>query len=153
MALAQPERVVSEDGLADRAETFRREIVVAVERIHALAGACAFCDCVDAEVAGRQVVLDRAGQRREIDSAAVVERNPPGSVSLGERKGRAPGRPGVPPSRPLRGGNSDVDVDDRPIERLVANRAAYDPGLLAGEQLFNELTNRRPPAWSGRDCC
>jgi hypothetical protein len=74
-------------------------------------------------------------------------------VSLGERKGRAPGGAGVTPSRPLRLDNGDVDVDDRPIERLVANRAADDPRLLAREQLFDELTNRRPPAWSGRDRC
>ena len=74
-------------------------------------------------------------------------------MSLGERKGRAPGGAGVTPSRPFRLDKGDVDVDDRPIERLVANRTPYDPGLLAGEQLFDELTNRRPPALRGQGRC
>src|SRR5256885_5790141 len=38
---------------------------------------------VDGEVASRQVVFDRARQRREVDRAAAVERNAPGAVALG----------------------------------------------------------------------
>jgi len=149
----QPERVVAEDGLLDSPEAPRRKIVVAAERIHALTGARTFRDRIDAEVAGRQVVLDRPGKGREVNRAPVGERDPPGAVTLGEGERRAPGCSGVASSSLLRVGNCNVDVDDWPLERLVANRAADDPRLLAGEELFDELTNRRPPAWSGRDCC
>src|SRR5205085_2584655 len=86
-ASQQPERIVAEDGLVDRAQTPGREIAVTVERIHALAAAGTLCDRVDAEIAGRQVVLDRPDQRREIDRSAVGERHPPSAVALGERKG------------------------------------------------------------------
>src|SRR6185312_14819873 len=146
----QPERIVAEDGLGDGAETPRGEIVVAPKRVHALAGARALCDRVDAEIAGREIVLDRPGQRREIDRAPVGQRHSPRSVALGERKGSAPGRPGIARSSLLRLPDRDVDVHDRPFERLVANRATYDPRLLAGEQLLDQLTNRRPPASNER---
>ena len=48
---------------------------------------------------------------------------------------------------------SDVEVDDRPSERLVADSPADDPSVRAAEQLLDQLTNRRPPASPGRDRC
>src|SRR5205085_6423830 len=101
-ASQQPEGIVAEDGLADRPQPPPGEIVVAAERVHAFAAARALRDGIDAEIAGREVVLDRSVQRREIDRAPVGERHPPGAVALRERERRASGRAGVAPSRALR---------------------------------------------------
>ena len=73
------------------------------------------------------------------------------AVALGKRERRASGRTGVAPRRALRLGKRDVHVDDGPVEHPIADGAADDPGLFAGEQLFDELTNRRPPASCVRD--
>jgi hypothetical protein len=152
-AAQEPQGIVGEDRVLDGLQPLFGEVPAAVERIDRLAPADRLGDRVDAEVARRQVVLDRARQRREIDRATVLERDAPGTVALGQREGRPTGLAGIPPRCPLGLGKGDVEVDDRAAESAVADCPADDPGLVAGEQLLDELTNRRPPAWSGRDRC
>ena len=147
----EPQRIVPENGLLDGAQTPRFEVRIAAERVDLLVTARPLGDRVDGEVPSRQIVLDRPAQRREIDRPAVRERNPPGAVALGERERRASGLTGVAPRRALRLGKRDVHVDDGPVEHPVADGAADDPGVFVGEKFFDELTNRRPPAWCGRD--
>ena len=58
---------------------------------------------------------------------------------LGEREGRPAGAAGVGPRGLLWPAHRDVDVDDRPAEQLVAQCAADDPCLLAGQDLLRQL--------------
>jgi hypothetical protein len=74
-------------------------------------------------------------------------------VALRERERSSSGLTSVRASRSFRLGQSDIEIDDRPPESLIPDGAPDDPGLVAGEQLVDELTNRRPPASSERDCC
>ena len=108
-------------------------------------------DRVDREVAGREVGLDRVSQRREVDGAAVLERDAPGAVALRERE-----RSASRPASVAAGGGSrvpagDVDVDDGAPERLVADGASHQPRLLAGEELAGELKHRARSASRARD--
>ena len=149
-AAQEPQGVVLEHRLPDSAQALGLEIAVAVERVDRLSAADALGDCVDGEVARREIGLNRPGQRREVNRAPVRKGNPPGAVALGERKGRARGLAGKQPRSPLGLRQRDIDVDDRPVERVIANGTADYPGLLAREQLLDELTNRRPPALRGQ---
>jgi hypothetical protein len=137
--------------LGDGSQPVTREVVVAAERVDAVAAADALRDRVDREVARREIVLDRAGQWREVDRATVAERDAPGTVPSREGK-RGAVRPARERSCGALGlGEYDVDVDDRPSQRVISNRAADDPGFLAAEQLSDQVTNRRPPAWRATD--
>ena len=82
--------------------------------------------------------------RVALDGARTVDFTP-----LRERERRAAGAPGEPPCRPLRLGDRDVEIDDRPAEELVANRSADNPGLLFAESLPHLVTHRRPSAARG----
>ena len=72
----QPERVVREDGVADRAEPLRLEVVAPAERIDRLAAAERARDRVDGEVARGEVVLDRSGSGGSSDNGDTTD---PGS--------------------------------------------------------------------------
>jgi hypothetical protein len=74
-------------------------------------------------------------------------------VALGERKRRAPGFAGEQPGSSLGLRQRHVDVDDRPLQSVIADCAADDPSLFPREQLLDELTNRRPPALRGQGRC
>ena len=147
------QRVVLEDRRLDHTQPFRGEVRAPVERVDDLAGADPLGDRVDREVSRREVVLDRSGQRREVDGSAVLERDPPGTVLFGEWKGSPARAPREEACRALGLGEGDVDIHDRPPERLVPHGAADDPRLVVGEQFFDELTNRRPPASSAPARC
>src|SRR5207253_1088105 len=60
----EPKRIVGEDRLRDRPQGASLEIAAASERIDRLAARQGDRDRVDGEVAGREVVLDRARQGR-----------------------------------------------------------------------------------------
>ena len=93
-------------------------------------------DRVEREVARRQVVLDRAGQRREVDRPAVLERDAPRAVLLRERERRAAAALREARAPPARGSRTATSRSTTLApEQLVAHRAADDPGLLAGQQL------------------
>jgi hypothetical protein len=142
----EPQRVVLEHGGLDGTDAARGEIAVAVVGIDDLAGAHPLGDRVDREVAGGEVVLDRPAQGREVDGTVVREGDAPGPVPLGERERRALDPVREPPRRLSGLPNHHVEVEHRPFERSVANGAADDPGVLAGEQLLDQLTHRLPPA-------
>ena len=128
----------------DDSDQPRVQIGASRERIDRLAAGQRDRDRVDREVPRRQVLLDRPGERREVDGPPAVERDPPGSVPLGERKRSATGAIRIRPRSSLRLADGDVEVDELASEELVPHRAADDPGLLAGEQLGRELTHRSP---------
>ena len=93
---------------------------------------------VDREVAGGEVFLDRPGERREVHRPPVGERRPPRAVTLGEGKRRAAHRARECARRSDRVPARDVDVDDGPPEQLVAERAADDPGVTAGDRVEDQ---------------
>ena len=133
--------IVLEDRVPDGAQASRRQIGVAVERVGRLIASRPLGNRVDREIARRQIGFDRPGQRCEIDGAPILERDPPGAVALRERERRSARLASVEPGGPLGLAERDIDVDDLPVERGVANGAADDPGLLAGEEPLDELTN------------
>ena len=145
----EPERIVGEDRLRDGPQRASLEIGAARERIDGLAAGEGYRDRVDREVSRREVVLDRPSERREVDGAGPVQRDPPRPVPLRERERRATGAPGEAPCRPLRLGDRDVEVDERPSEQLVANRSADDPRRLVPERLPHLVKHRRPSAARG----
>ena len=65
-------------------------------------------------------------------------------MPLGERKRRTAGTPRILARSALRIAAGDVEIDHLAAEQVVANRAADDPGLLAGKNLLRELTHRAP---------
>src|SRR5205807_8797535 len=69
----EPERVVGEDRVRDGAERARSEVRAAAERVDRLAARERHGDRVDGEVAAREVVLERAAERREVDRPAAVQ--------------------------------------------------------------------------------
>ena len=79
--------VVLEDRPAHGPKPPRREILHPAERIDRLPAGQRARDRVDREVTRRQVVLDRARKRGEVDGAAGVQRDPPCAVPLREREG------------------------------------------------------------------
>ena len=100
-----------------------------------------------------EVVLDPVRERREVDGPAVLERDPPGSVALGERKRRAAARSRERPRGGLGLAAGHVEVDDRAAEQLVAQGAADEPALPSRERLaqpVGEISHRRTRAWLAR---
>ena len=135
----EAERVVLEDRLRDRAQAAQLDVLEAAARIDDLAAGERPRERVHGEVARREVALDRPAERGEVDRAAVLERDPPRAVLLGERERRSAGAPRVGPRGLLRPAAGDVHVDHGPAEQLVAERTTDDPGLLAGQDLLREL--------------
>jgi hypothetical protein len=140
----EPQRIVVEDRLGDVPQPSGLEVASATERIDGLAAGERDGDRVDREVAGRQVVLDRAAQRREVDGPPGVEGDAPRPVALGERERRACRPPCIGDRRRARVPVRDVEVANLAAQQLVAHGATHHPGLLTREQLLRELTHRRP---------
>src|SRR5919204_433462 len=132
----QPERIVHEDALTDGAQQLLVQIAQAAEGVDRLPARERAGDRVDREIARRQVVLDRLGERREIHCPPVRERDPPGSVALGERERSAARAPRVCPRGAIGGAAGDVEVHELPPEQLVADGTADDPRLLAGQHVL-----------------
>src|SRR5205085_2481692 len=76
----EAERVVLEDRLRDRAQAAELDVLEPAARVDDLAPAERPRERVHGEVARREVALDRPPKRREVDCAAVVERDPPRAV-------------------------------------------------------------------------
>ena len=145
----EAKRVVREHRRRDEADQLRVEIGSPGKGVDRVAAGERDGDRVDREVTRCEVLLDRPGQRCEVDRPAVRERDAPRTVPVGERERRASGALGVRARRRLRLADGDVQVDELPSEQLVPHRAADDPGLLAREQLPRELTHRSPRAGRG----
>jgi hypothetical protein len=91
------------------------------------------CDRIDGEVAGVEICLDRpAAQRRDVDvPGAVARERTPRGKPLGEGEGRSPGGPRYRSScRLLLPAHDEIDVEHRPPEQRVADRASHDPHVL-----------------------
>ena len=138
----EPQRVVFEDRLRDRAKNPRLEVGCSAERIHRLAPPQRAGDRVDREVAAGEVGFDPVGQRCEIHGATVVESDAPGAVPLRERERSSSRASGVFPRRALRVAAGDVEIDELSPEQLVSHCSADDPGLLALQQLLRQLMHR-----------
>jgi class 3 adenylate cyclase len=149
----EPERIVGEDRCLDGAQRARLEVGSAAVGIDVLAAADGHGDRVDGEVARGQVVLDRGPEEREVDGAAVLERDPPGAPAVREGERGAAARAGVGARGGLGVAAGDVEVDDGPTEELVPDRAADDPRLLPAEDLLDQLTHRRSPFGPVRGRC
>jgi hypothetical protein len=133
----------------DRADRPGRDVTLTVEGIHERTALERSGHRIEREVAARKVVFDAARQRREVDGASVLERDPPGSMTLGERKRSAPACPGERACRAHRLAAGDVDVDDATPEQLVSQGAPHKPPLPSLEslaQLVRELNHRRTRA-------
>src|SRR5665811_200579 len=85
----QPQGIVVEDAFGDGLQPPLGKIAPPVERIDDLAPGERLGDRIDGEVAQRQILGQRSAQRREIDTLAAGERNPPSAVTFGEGKGCA----------------------------------------------------------------
>jgi len=149
----KPQRIVREDARRDDADDPCLHVCPAPVRVGGLAAGQRDGDRVDREVPRGEVVLDRAAQRCEVDRPALLERNPPGSVALRERKGGAAGALPILARGSAWIADRDVEIDEVPPEQLVADSAADDPGLPAGEDVARELTHRAPRAARGTSSC
>ena len=147
----QPQRIVLEDGPAHRAQSPRSEIVTPAEWVDRLPTGERSRDRVDGEVTSRQIVLDGARKRREVDGATAVQRHPPGAVSLRERERRTARALRVRARGSLRLAHGDVEVDELAPEQLVAHGAADDPRFLSREHFLGGATHRRSPFAHGAD--
>ena len=143
----QPQRVVREDARRDRTEELRVDVGAAaegVDRPRRPASGTAIALIVKSRVARSSSIVPGSGVKSTV--RAVLERDPPGAVPLRERERRAAGALRVGARGRLRLAAGDVEVDQLAAEQLVANRAADDPRLLAGQDLLRELTHRGRPA-------
>jgi hypothetical protein len=138
----QPQWVVVEHASGHGAQHSSFEIRLTAERIGRLAALERDGDRVDREVTCGQVVLDAVPERREIDGASVVERDAPGTVTLGEWERSAADALRVRTRRLLWLAAGDVEIDDVAPEELVANGASHDPRFLARKHFAGEVTHR-----------
>ena len=145
----ETERVGLEHAGADRPDDLLVEIAAPVERVDVLAARERPRDRVDREIARREVRLDRAAKRREVDGSALGQCDAPAAVCGGEGKRCAVRVRRVCPGRALRVRARDVDVDHGPAEQLVADGAADDERLLVGEDLHRTLKHLAPPRRTG----
>ena len=88
----EPQGIVGEDLLRDGTDDLRLQIDLSTVGVGRITTRQRDGDRVDREVPSREVVLDAFLQRREVDRSPTLERDPPGAVPLGERKGRPPER-------------------------------------------------------------
>ena len=131
----ETQRIGLERSVRDGAHDARLDVLAAAERIDCLPAGKWLRDRVDREVACGEVVLDRRGERCEVDRPAVGERDAPRAVTHRDREGRASRALRVAARRVLRLAAGDVHVHDLPPEQPVADGAADDPGLLARQHL------------------
>ena len=130
------ERIVDEDRLGDRADDPRCEIGATVVRVVGVTRAHVHRDGVEGEVTRREVGVDPLADRREVDGLVhAVHHDPPGSVPLGERKDRPAEATCEAVRRVARVRTRDVDVENRPVQELVADRPADDPCFLVPDDL------------------
>jgi hypothetical protein len=94
---------------------------------------------IDGEIACREVGLDPVPERREVDSSARAERNPPCSVPFRERKERAAGDLRVRSRGRFGVGAGDIEVDDVAAQQLIADRAADHVRPLTGHSRTNPV--------------
>ena len=132
------QRVVGERARPDGAQAARGEVGLAAVRVDALAALQRLRHRVDREVAQREVGFERAAaQRAEVRlPRAVAGHHAPGAELVGELERRA-----AHGAREAARGGGDVAVDDeveigrRTLEQAIADRAADEPRLAAGERL------------------
>ena len=96
---------------------------------------------VKSRVARSSSIEPRSGVKSTVRLSG--QRDPPAAVRGGEWKRCAVRVRHVRPRRPLRLGAGDIEVEYRPSEQLVADGAADDVRLLAGEDLDGTLKHRR----------
>ena len=85
-------------------------------------------------------------ERREVDRLVdALDDDSPRAVPLGERERRAAEASREAMRRVARIRARDVDVENRPEEQRVTNRAADDPGVLAAQDLAESLIHRSRP--------
>ena len=142
----KPQGVVLEDARRKRTDDLLLEVGTASVGIDRVSAGQGQGDRVDREVPLGKVVLDPAGQWREVHGPPVFERDAPGSVPLGERKGRTARTVRVGAGCGLRIATGDVEIDHVASKQLVANCPADDPRLLARKDLLGELMHRAPLA-------
>ena len=106
------------------------EIVAASEWIDEIAVVQGDSDRVDGEIAQAEIVLDAASAPGDVDRL-LARHHAPGTVSLRQRKRRAPAATGQPLRHRARIlGDDQVDVEHRPAQQHVAHAAADQPGAL-----------------------
>ena len=150
----EPEGIVEEDRLRDRPDDARREVGAPVVRVVRLARADVDGDRVEGEVARREIGVDPLTDRREVDRLVdAVDDDPPGSVPLGERKHRPAEATREAIRCVARLGAGDVEVENRPLQELVADRASDDPCVFVPEDLAQTLIHRSRPAARGPSGC
>ena len=130
------------------------EVAGAAVRIDELAAGQRLGHRVDRQVARGEVGLERAAlQRGEVDlPAAVAGDHAPGAELVGELE-----RGAARAAAEAAGGAAHVAVDDdvevgrRAAQQPVAQRAADEPGALAGQRLAQRLDhNATPSRWYAR---
>ena len=146
------ERVGGERAGAHHPQPARREVGPAAVRVEHLAAGERLGHGVDGEVARGEVGADVVvAQRDEVDvPGALRADDAPGAERAGELEGgaarlvghRAGGAPRV-------AGDGEVEVDGLAAEQAVADGAADDPGVRAGEDLARDL-ERRLHRWCSR---
>ena len=143
----QSQRIVEEDASRTRrGSTPAREIGTPVVRVVGVARRDVLGDRVEREVARREVGVDPVRERREVDRLVdALGDDTPRAVPLGEREHRAAEASREAMCRVARIRARDVDVEDRPQEQRVADRAADDPRVLAAQDLAESLIHRSRP--------
>jgi hypothetical protein len=149
----QAQRICLEDAVCNGTNRAPCDVLPPAEGIDEIASADRARHGVQGEIAAGKVILDTRSEWGEVDRAPVLERDPPGTVPLGERERRTAPRPRERPRSELGLTASDIEVDDGAAEELVAQGAANEPTLRARKRLaqpVREVTHRRIRAWLSR---